>query len=187
MPWANIYINNTLTEMDNLGKCKKIIIITCDICYFLHISDNFKVKCPVSGAKNCHGSWAHGLILALLCVCVCAGVCVWVCLTQADSLQLQIIYRAILDPVTLSFVVRSLDCLPCPGQWFPSVPASWFRDSRSLPFLDSVTGHLAAHCFPVLPALPTWCATYFPQFTCSDVFFNKPFLFPQLESSSLYL
>ncbi len=94
---------------------------------------------------SCHGSWAHYPILALLCVCVCAGVCVWVCLIEADSLQLRIIYRG---------YIRSCHAvLCCQILRLSAVPASVITDLCR--FLDSITGHLAAHCFPALPA-PTY-------------------------------
>ncbi len=109
----------------------------------------------------------HGLTVSSSLCCVC----VWVCLIEADSLQLRIIYRAILDPVTLSFVVRSLDCLPCPGQWFPSVPAPWFRDSRSLPFPGLHHRTLGSPLFPCATCPNLWRAQPgFLSFTCLTCF-----------------
>ncbi len=133
----------------------------------------------------CHGSWALGPILALLRVCVCAGVCVWVCLIEADSLQLRIIYRGYIRSchavLCCQIVCRVMVCgfrpFLLPGSVIPDLCR----------FLDSITGHLAAHCFPALPA-PTYgelnlVSSVSPVY----VFVNKPFLFPLLESSSLYL
>ncbi len=127
----------------------------------------------------------HGLTIpsSLCCVCVCVQVsvcgCVWLRLIRSSWGSFT---GAILDPVTLSCVVRSSDCLPCHGQWFSSVPASCFRDSWSLPFLDSITGHLAAHCFPALRA-PTYGELNLVS-SVSPVWrvCNKPFLFPKPES-----
>ncbi len=122
---------------------------------------------------------------SVVCVCVCAGVCVWVCLIEADSLQLRIIYRG---------YIRSCHAVLCcqilrlsAVSWSVVFVRSCFRDSWSLPFLDSITGHLAAHCFPALPA-PTYGELNLVS-SVSPVWrvCNKPFLFPQLESSSLYL
>ncbi len=125
---------------------------------------------------------------SVMCVCVCAGVCVWVFLIEADSLQLRIIYRGYIRSCPLSCVVRSSDCLPCHGLWFPSVPASWFRDSCSLPFPGLYHRTLGCPLFPCATCpLPTESSTLFPQFHLSNVFVNKPFLFPLLESSSLFL
>ncbi len=44
------------------------------------------------------------------------------CVIEADSLQLRVITWAILDPVTLSPFVRSLQCLQCSGRRIRSVP-----------------------------------------------------------------
>ncbi len=53
-----------------------------------------------------------------MCVCVSR----WMCVIEADSLQLRVITWAILDPVTLSPFVRSLQCLPCSGRRIRSIP-----------------------------------------------------------------
>ncbi len=136
---------------------------------------------------SCHGSWALGPS-SLCCVCVCVQVsvfgCVWLRLISSSWGSLT---GAILDPVTLSCVVRSSDCLPVSWSvvfvrscfllpWFLISAVSWTLN----------TGHLAAHCFPELPA-PTYGELNLVS-SVSPVWrvCNKPFLFPQLESSSLY-
>ncbi len=120
------------------------------------------------------------------CVCVQVSVfgCVWLRLISSSWGSLT---GSILDPVTLSCVVRSSDCLPVSWSvvfvrscfllpWFLISAVSWTLN----------TGHLAAHCFPELPA-PTYGELNLVS-SVSPVWrvCNKPFLFPQLESSSLY-
>ncbi len=86
------------------------------------------------------------------CVCMCVSRCLWVCVIEADWLQLRVITWAILDPVTLSPIVRSLQCLPHAGRWIRSVPDSCFRDSRALPF----PGLRTLGC-PLLPCVTRLC------------------------------
>ncbi len=136
---------------------------------------------------SCHSSWAHGPILSLLCVCVCAGVCVWVCLIEADSLQLRIIYRGFIrscHAVLCCQILRLSACVMVSGFRPFLLPAPMIPDLCR--FLDSE--HRTLGC-PLLP-----CATCpnlrraqrcFLSVTCLTCF-NKPFLFPLLESSSLY-
>ncbi len=115
----------------------------------------------------------HGLTIpsSLCCVCVCAGVCVWVCLIEADSLQLRIIYRGYirschavlccqilrLSAVSWSVVfVRSCFLLP----WFLISAVSWTLSPDTwLPIVS----------LRYLPQ-PTESSTLFPQFHLSDVF-----------------
>ncbi len=84
---------------------------------------------------------------SVMCVCVQVSVCgcVWLRLIRSSWGSFT---GAILDPVMLSCVVRSSDCLPCHGLWFPSVPASWFRDSWSLPFPGLYNRTLGCPLFP---------------------------------------
>ncbi len=100
-------------------------------------------------------------------VCVCAGVCVWVCLIKADSLQLRIIYRGYIRSCHAVLCCQILRLSAC-------IMVSGFR-----PFLLSA---------PVIPDLcrfldtwlpiaslrylpqPTESSTLFPQFHLSDVF-----------------
>ncbi len=118
------------------------------------------------------GSRSHPRSVVCVCVCVCVQVsvygCVWLRLIRSSWGSLT---GAILDPVTLSCVVRSSDCLPCHGQGFPSVSASWFRDSWSLPFPGLYHRTLGSPLFP--------CATCpnlrraqpcFLSFTCLTCF-----------------
>ncbi len=120
----------------------------------------------------CHGSWALGPILALLCVCVCAGVCVWVCLIEADSLQLRIINRGYIrscHAVLCCQILRLSACVMVSGFRPFLLPAPVIPDLCC--FLDSE--HRTLGC-PLLPCAtcpnPTESSTLFPQFHLSDVF-----------------
>ncbi len=112
------------------------------------------------------GSRSHPRSVVCVCVCVCG--CVWLRLIRSSWGSFT---GAILDPVTLSCVVRSSDCLPCHGQWFSSVPASCFRDSWSLLFSWTLSPDtwLPIVSLRYLPQ-PTESSTLFPQFHQSDVF-----------------
>ncbi len=58
----------------------------------------------------------------VLCVCVCVSRCLWVCVIEADSLQLRVITVGYFRSCHAVSLFRSLQCLPCSGQRFRSVP-----------------------------------------------------------------
>ncbi len=116
------------------------------------------------------GSRSHPHRVLSVCVCVCVSRCLWVCVIEADSLQLRIITVGL-----YLFLSRSLLCqilavfaVDVYGPfWFlvPRFLSPAFLDSIPEPccFLDSDRRTLAAHCFPALhasalrkaPPLPT--------------------------------
>ncbi len=68
----------------------------------MHAHTHTELKVFMFATQPCLGELLKKLLLSRFMgsrshphsvVCVCAGVCVWVCLIEADSLQLRIIYR----------------------------------------------------------------------------------------------
>ncbi len=124
----------------------------------------------------------HGLSVpsSLCCVCVCVQVsvygCVWLRLIRSSWGSFT---GAILDPVLCCQILRFSACVMVSG--FRRFLLPWFLISAVSWTLN--TGHLAAHCFPALPA-PTYGELNLVS-SVSPVWrvCNKPFLFPQLESS----
>ncbi len=96
------------------------------------------------------GSRSHPHRVLSVCVCVCVSRCLWVCVIEADSLQLRVITVGLYQ-----FLSRSLSCqiLAVCGRRLRSVSGSWFRDSWALLLSwTPIAGDSSAHCFPALPA-----------------------------------
>ncbi len=95
------------------------------------------------------GSRSHPHLVLSVCVCVCVSRCLWVCVIEADSLQLRVITVGL-----YLFLSRSLLCQILAVFAVDVYGPFWFRDSIPEPccFLDSDRRTLAAHCFPALPA-----------------------------------
>ncbi len=78
--------------------------------------------------SHCHGSWVPGPILTVSCLCVCVCVCVsrclWVCVIEADSLQLRVITVGL-----YLFLSRSLLCQILAVFAVVVYGPFWFRDS----------------------------------------------------------
>ncbi len=132
------------------------------------------------------GSWVPGPILALSYVCACmwAGVCgcVWLRLIRSSWESSP---WAILDPVMLSPFVRSLQCLPCSGRRFRSVPVpgSAIPEPCCLPRTPNA-GDSSAHCFPALPASAYGESSTVVSRYC--LFLKINLLFSATESSRLH-
>ncbi len=85
-----------------------------------------------------------------VCVCVCVSRCLWVCVIEANSLQLRVITIGLYQ-----FLSRSPSCqiLAVCGRRLRGVSGSWFpRFLSPAAFLDSDRRDSSAHCFPALPA-----------------------------------
>ncbi len=103
------------------------------------------------------GSRSHPHRVLSVCVCVCVSRCLWVCVIEADSLQLRVITvglylflsRSLLCQILAVFAVDVYGPFLVPRFLSPA-----FLDSIPEPccFLDSDRRTLAAHCFPALPA-----------------------------------
>ncbi len=95
------------------------------------------------------GSRSHPHRVLSVCVCVCVSRCLWVCVIEANSLQLRVITIGLYQ-----FLSRSPSCqiLAVCGRRLRGVSGSWFpRFLSPAAFLDSA-GDSSAHCFPALPA-----------------------------------
>ncbi len=68
------------------------------------------------------GSRSHPHRVLCVCVCVCVSRCLWVCVIEADSLQLRVITVGYIRSCHAVSLVRSLQCLPCSGRRLRSVP-----------------------------------------------------------------
>ncbi len=64
------------------------------------------------------GSRSHPRFVLCVCVCVCVSRCLWVCVIEADSLQLRVITVGYIRSCHAVSLVRSLQCLPCSGWRF---------------------------------------------------------------------
>ncbi len=108
--------------------------------------------------KHCHGSWVPGPILALsyvcVCVCVCVSRCLWVCVIEADSLQLRVITVGYIRSCHAVSLVRSLQCLPCSGWRFGPFLFLVPRFLSPAAFLDSERRRLVC---PLLPCATRLC------------------------------
>ncbi len=97
---------------------------------------------------------------SLCCVCVCACVCVWVCLIEADSLQLRIIYRG---------YIRSCHAVLC-CQILGLSAVSWPVVSvRSCFLISAVSWTLSPDIWPPIVSLrylPQPCFLSFTYLTC---------------------
>ncbi len=91
----------------------------------------------------------------VLYVWVCVSRCLWVCVIEADSLQLRVITVGYIRSCHAVFLVRSLQCLPCSGRRLRSVSCSGFAipEPCCLPGLRSPETHLpiASLRYPPLP------------------------------------
>ncbi len=91
----------------------------------------------------------------VLYVCVCVSRCLWVCVIEADSLQLRVITVGYIRSCHAVFLVRSLQCLPCSGRRLRSVSCSGFAipEPCCFPGLRSPETHLpiASLRYPPLP------------------------------------
>ncbi len=91
----------------------------------------------------------------ILYVCVCVSRCLWVCVIEADSLQLRVITVGYIRSCHAVFLVRSLQCLPCSGRRLRSVSCSGFAipEPCCFPGLRSPETHLpiASLRYPPLP------------------------------------
>ncbi len=58
----------------------------------------------------------------VLYVCMCVSRCLWVCVIEADSLQLRVITVGYIRSCHAVSLVRSLQCLPCSGRCLRSFP-----------------------------------------------------------------
>ncbi len=95
------------------------------------------------------GSRSHPHRVLSVCVCVCVSRCLWVCVIEANSLQLRVITIGLYQ-----FLSRSPSCqiLAVCGRRLRGVSGSWFpRFLSPAAFLDSDRRRL------VCPLLP--CAT----------------------------
>ncbi len=103
------------------------------------------------------GSRSHPHRVLSVCVCVCVSRCLWVCVIEADSLQLRVITVGL-----YLFLSRSLLCQILAV--FAVVVT--VRSGSAIPepccFLDSDRRTLAAHCFPALPASALRKAPHLP-------------------------
>ncbi len=109
------------------------------------------------------GSQSHPHRVLCVCVCVCVSRCLWVCVIEADPLQLSFItvgYIRSCHAVSLVRSLRRLQCLECLRSTFT------VRSGSAIPepccFLDSDRRTLAAHCFPALPASALREAPFLP-------------------------
>ncbi len=106
------------------------------------------------------GSRSHPHRVLSVCMCVCVSRCLWVCVIEADSLQLRVITVGLYQ-----FLSRSLSCqilavfaVDVYGPfWFlvPRFLSPAFLNSNSWALLLSrtpIAGDSSAHCFPALPA-----------------------------------
>ncbi len=85
-----------------------------------------------------------------VCVCVCVSRCLWVCVIEANSLQLRVITIGLYQ-----FLSRSPSCqiLAVCGRRYEAFLVPGFRDSWALLLSwTSIAGDSSAHCFPALPA-----------------------------------
>ncbi len=107
------------------------------------------------------GSRSHPHRVLSVCMCVCVSRCLWVCVIEADSLQLRVITVGLYQ-----FLSRSLSCQILAVFAVDVYGPFWFLVPRFLSpaaFLDSISwalllswtpiaGDSSAHCFPALPA-----------------------------------
>ncbi len=97
------------------------------------------------------GSRSHPHRVLSVCVCVCVSRCLWVCVIEADSLQLRVITVGLYLFLSRSLFVRSLQCLRS---------SFTVRSGSAIPepccFLDS--DHRTFGC-PLLPCATRVCPT----------------------------
>ncbi len=132
---------------------------------------------------SCHGSWVPGPILTVSCLCACAYVwagvcgCVWLRLIRSSWESSPLGY--ICSCHALSFV-RSLQCC---GRRLRSVLVPRFLSPAAS--WTPITGPLAAHCFPALPASALRKAPFLPTESSASALRKAPFL-PTESSASVY-
>ncbi len=98
------------------------------------------------------GSRSHPRFV--LCVCVCVSRCLWVCVIEADSLQLRVITVGYIRSCHAVSLVRSLQCLPCSGWQFGPFLFLVPRFLSPAAFLDSERRRLVC---PLLPCATRLC------------------------------
>ncbi len=111
-----------------------------------------------------------------VCVCVCVSRCLWVCVIEANSLQLRVITIGLYQ-----FLSRSPSCqiLAVCGRRLRGVSGSWFpRFLSPAAFLDSDRRRL------VCPLLP--CATRLSPYGKLRFCLRKAPLLPTESSASAY-
>ncbi len=101
------------------------------------------------------GVTVHGFPVPSSPCLVCVSRCLWVCVIEADSLQLRVITVGYIRSCHAVSFVRSLQCLPCSGRRFRSdflflVP----RFLSPAAFLDSERRRLVC---PLLPCATRLC------------------------------
>ncbi len=122
------------------------------------------------------GSRSHPHRVLSVCVCVCVSRCLWVCVIEANSLQLRVITIGLYQ-----FLSRSPSCqiLAVCGQRLRGVSGSWFpRFLSPAAFLDSDRRRL------VCPLLP--CATRLSPYGKLRFCLRKAPLLPTESSASAY-
>ncbi len=99
------------------------------------------------------GSRSHPRFVLCVCVCVCVSRCLWVCVTEADSLQLRVITVGYIRSCHAVSLCQILAVFAVFGLAISVRSCSWFRDSRALlPSWTPNAGDSSAHCFPALLA-----------------------------------
>ncbi len=122
------------------------------------------------------GSRSHPHRVLSVCVCVCVSRCLWVCVIEANSLQLRVITIGLYQ-----FLSRSPSCqiLAVCGRRLRGVSGSWFpRFLSPAAFLDSDRRRL------VCPLLP--CATRLSPYGKLRFCLRKAPLLPTESSASAY-
>ncbi len=122
------------------------------------------------------GSRSHPHRVLSVCVCVCVSRCLWVCVIEANSLQLRVITIGLYQ-----FLSRSPSCqiLAVCGRRLRGVSGSWFpRFLSPAAFLDSDRRRL------VCPLLP--CATRLSPYGKIRFCLRKAPLLPTESSASAY-
>ncbi len=122
------------------------------------------------------GSRSHPHRVLSVCVCVCVSRCLWVCVIEANSLQLRVITIGLYQ-----FLSRSPSCqiLAVCGRCLRGVSGSWFpRFLSPAAFLDSDRRRL------VCPLLP--CATCLSPYGKLRFCLRKAPLLPTESSASAY-
>ncbi len=100
------------------------------------------------------GSRSHPRFVLCVCVCVCVSRCLWVCVIEADSLQLRVITVGYIRSCHAVSLVRSLQCLPCSGWRFGPFlfPGSAIPEPCCFPGLRTPTRlPIASLRYPPLP------------------------------------
>ncbi len=99
------------------------------------------------------GSRSHPRFVLCVCMCVCVSRCLWVCVIEADSLQLRVITVGYIRSCHAVSLCQILAVFAVFGSAISVRSCSWFRDSRALlPSWTPNAGDSSAHCFPALPA-----------------------------------